>query len=305
LPYANATDATVSTDSIRESRSPTFDDQYQIGTYSDETWRDTSLQGPFDNLDSSGLDNPNPSDQDYSSPVEAVMGVDRRAVWPDGVFAYCYPFEKEEILERCAFAGTNLSAVGVYVPMLMETGSEHPAEWYEEIKKMKQQTNLTVIGVAYDIPRWERIEEVWDKYPDLYDGIMLEWIASGSCITEVETPPQASLEKFTRKFSKIRYFFRQQDPEVCQSRDYDFVGKTGGNDAFPFHDFILPIFACMDGYEGECYKAFSQAKYRKIHCDSESQRYAFNPYEDAGSRMYNLLNDTCNGLPAHDLYGSL
>eukprot|EP01068_Selenidium_serpulae_P013226 Selendium_serpulae@DN5944_c1_g1_i11.p3 len=191
--------------------------------------------------------------------------------------------------------------------MTTEMGTEHMSAWYASIQELREEVpGLKVIGVVYDIPDWKQILTLWRKYKGTFDGVMLEWIANGSCIDLVSVPDPETIEELTvNTDGKIRYFFRDQDPQLCDTVANDYINIPGHDKSFQIPDYLQPVFSCMGRNTGECYKAFTHPDYLDAHCDATMQRYIFNPFSDTGGRLLHLLNQTCGGTPPHDLYGAV
>lgn len=88
-----------------------------------------------------------------------VLGVGGKPFPAKGMYAYCYPFNEDQIVEKCSQA-KDMDAVGVYVPLMMEVQIKHDPSWYAQIRRLKKASKLKIIGIAYEKPRWDLITEV-------------------------------------------------------------------------------------------------------------------------------------------------
>lgn len=143
------------------------------------------------------------------------------------------------------------------------------------------------------------------EHKGLFAGVMLEWVGPKSCIKDIPYPTVNHLQLIEMATTKqiIRYFVREQELASCNTTDHIFLGpKSGVPRTLPFYDSIQPVFSCFAGQEGLCYNAIH--RFPDKACQT-FQRYSFNPYEQAGGRMMHLFNETCHGLPPHDLYGAV
>lgn len=249
-----------------------------------------------------------------------VLGNGAKPFPGKNIYVHCYPFNEKQIVEKCS-AAKDLYAAGVYIPMMMEIQVKHERSWYAEIRRLKRITNLSVIGISYENPKWDLITDILLSNPQLFDGVLIEWAGVNACISNMDPPTVEQLEivKEKTRYGILRYFVNEQNFLLCGSIPIDFVAtheyvslkdiadirnslesslkKTTG---FSFPSYIQPVFGCMGGHEGFCFKAFRNTP--KLAC-SPWQRYIFNPYEYVGGRMLHMLNESCHGLPEFDLYG--
>lgn len=121
----------------------------------------------------------------------------------------------------------------------------------------------------------------------LFDGIFLEWIGNEACVSSVPSPTVEQLQaiKETTRYGIIRYFVREQNFAVCDDTTPEFILRSEyiplrkiqnitesyaslikAVDGFNFPPYIQPVFGCMGGQEGLCYKAFKQ--HRETACSS-------------------------------------
>lgn len=262
-------------------------------------------------------------DADEIEPVAtSMLGNGGKPLPAKGVFVYCYPFNEEQIVEKCAGA-KDMNGVGVYIPMMMEVQIKHDKTWYARIRQLKQTSGLGVIGIAYENPNWKLITEILLENPRTFAGVLIEWIGDLACISKMHVPTVQQLEaiKEATEYGIIRYFVREQNFSICETTMPEFVRPTRyiplskiknvteeygealtQPKGFEFPPYIQPVFGCMGGQEGLCYKAFRQNGEKAC---SSHQRYIFNPYEYAGGRMLHMFNESCRGLPLLDLYGTL
>lgn len=253
-----------------------------------------------------------------SPPPPAVVSFQQPLSYPElgkggnqepgnGTFVYCYPFTYDEVLDKCAQAAEQPGVKGLYLPLMMEIQQPHEPVYYSKVKELRKKTGLEVVGVAYENPRWKLINEILDQYPNVFSGVLLEWIGSRACVNQIFKPKPEHLEAIKKKTDRgyLRYFFRDQNMTLCDTEQPMFLGPqaTFKGGALPFPEYITPVFACFGGQEGMCYKAITQ--YPELACNADIQRFSFNPYELGGGRLLHLMNETCHGIPSIDYYGTL
>lgn len=120
----------------------------------------------------------------------------------NGVYAVCYARTEDDVWERCAHAAE--AAEGIYIQMhemtdfgrmvdpeegvdpstvKAELTADHYTRslrdlgksWFGNIKDMKEMTGLKVAGIWFGPPDFERMDALLKKYPDVFDGIYVDW----------------------------------------------------------------------------------------------------------------------------------
>lgn len=144
----------------------------------------------------------------------------------------------------------------------------------------------------------------------LFDGVLIEWVGNNACIWNIHQPTRGQVDTILEMAGPLYYFFRNQECEddltlnspygaafVNPNEDVDVSDIQVIRGQFP--RFITPVFPCFQGQEGPCYNAFRY--YTQDACSSK-QKFAFSPYEPLGGLMMHFANETCHGMPEHDLY---
>ncbi|PFH36157.1 hypothetical protein BESB_043490 [Besnoitia besnoiti] len=169
----------------------------------------------------------------------------------NGVFSYCYTTAQADILERCSQAAT--LGVGVYIPIVNMTDfgrhndaeignpavqevslspehytsvrQEFSADWFDTIAELKNRTRLSVGGLWFGPPDFDRMSGIMRNYPNLFDGVVVDWDSGkGACMSKLKTPPHFSRNGhqnswWNPKTFFMRYYIGGQDVEVCRLPD--------------------------------------------------------------------------------------
>eukprot|EP01054_Gregarina_sp_Poly1_P004408 Gregarina_sp_Poly_1__4407@NODE_237_length_10947_cov_116_066912_g209_i0_p1_GENE_NODE_237_length_10947_cov_116_066912_g209_i0NODE_237_length_10947_cov_116_066912_g209_i0_p1_ORF_typecomplete_len747_score83_36_NODE_237_length_10947_cov_116_066912_g209_i038376077 len=267
------------------------------------------------------------TDEELLAKQAAVLSPYRQM--PKEVTIYCYPFTPQEIVQKCLGAMETLGATGVYLPMMTEAGTEKPRDYYASVQTLqrmrrKDGKKYKIYGVAYDNPQWSLITQIVLNHK-LWDGIMLEWVGGNACIWNINRPTRGQVDTILAHAGPLYYFFRQQmcDQTLILNSPYGaaFVNPNEEVDVSDinivqgeFPKFLIPVFPCFQGEEGPCYNAFRYytedacsdkqvSRIRRTLQDTRNlQKFAFSPYEGLGGLMMHLANETCRGMPEHDLY---
>lgn len=227
---------------------------------------------------------------------------------------YCYPFSVKDINGKCYNKLISLDANIVILPLMNEVQTMYSLVYYSEVEILKnklvnQNPKYKIYGIFFDKPGWHLIVKFLTYYPNLFEGLLIDWTGDEACIWNIDQPTASEWKNIQQHFEDVFYFYREQncDKKLMKAltngyyynpnskRSEKNLSVTKGR----FPSFLTPVFSCFGGEEGRCYGAHHVDAKRAC---SNTQLYAWSPLEPSSSLIMSFHEEVCGKMNNHLLF---